>query len=133
MTKGIYCLVFSIRKNLNLKIGRSRKSHKFPKGFYCYVGSGMNNLEARINRHMSKGKNKFWHIDYLLDYADMLAVKTIKTNKKMECKISKMLEKFGKQPAKGFGSSDCKCNSHLHHFKENPLADERFLSVFYRQ
>ncbi|MFH1444951.1 MAG: GIY-YIG nuclease family protein [Nanoarchaeota archaeon] len=131
MNQGIYCLVFNLRQNMKVQIGKRKNKDVFPKGFYCYVGSGMNNLDARINRHLSKDKNKKWHIDYLLDHADMAGVKTILTRKKLECKTSDRVKELSdSEPAKGFGSSDCKCDAHLHYFKENPLGDERFLSIF---
>jgi sugar fermentation stimulation protein A len=116
---------------MKLNIGRRKSKDIFPKGFYCYVGSGMNSLGTRILRHVSKYKKKHWHIDYLLDYADIIGIKTIPTIKRIECNISNLVDKISDgRPAKGFGSSDCKCQTHLYYFKENPLANEKFLSVF---
>jgi len=63
--KGVYILLINVGKNLRLKIG-SLGMINFVNGKYAYVGSAQNNLEKRVERHMSKNKKKFWHIDYLL-------------------------------------------------------------------
>ncbi|MBU0898811.1 MAG: GIY-YIG nuclease family protein [Nanoarchaeota archaeon] len=131
MSKGIYCLVLALRKDVKIPVGIRKKEYEFPKGFYCYVGSGMKSLESRIHRHQSKNKKKFWNIDYFLDYADIVAVKTIQTNKKIECKVSNIVKSVSEdRHIKGFGSSDCKCPTHLHYFKDSPLENDKFISVF---
>ena len=125
MTKGIYILVVSVSKDINVNVG-ALDSVKFEKGVYAYVGSAQNNLEKRIERHLRKTKQKFWHIDYLLDNANVKVLKVFYKNagKSEECKVA---NKIGERcvPTKGFGSSDCKCKSHL--FK---LEDYQFLGEF---
>jgi len=125
MTKGIYILVVSVSKDINVNVG-ALGSVNFEKGVYAYVGSAQNNLEKRIERHLRKTKQKFWHIDYLLDDANVEVLKVFYENagKSEECKVA---NKIGERcvPTKGFGSSDCKCKSHL--FK---LKDYQFLSEF---
>jgi Uri superfamily endonuclease len=64
MTKGIYILVVSVSKDINVNVG-ALGSVNFEKDLYAYVGSAQNNLEKRIERHLRKTKQKFWHIDYL--------------------------------------------------------------------
>lgn len=111
--KGIYVLLIEVEKNINIRIGNLRRIN-FRKGFYAYIGSAQNNLEKRIERHLKKEKKKFWHIDYLLSssFAKVNIVFYKETDKEEECKIAKMLSKIAKQ-IKGFGSSDCNCESHL--------------------
>jgi Uri superfamily endonuclease len=125
MAKGIYILVVSVSKDINVNVG-ALGSVKFEKGVYAYVGSAQNNLEKRIERHLRKTKQKFWHIDYLLDDANVKVLKVFYENagKSEECKVA---NKIGERcvPTKGFGSSDCKCKSHL--FK---LEDYQFLGEF---
>ena len=125
MTKGIYILVVSVSKDINVNVG-ALDSVKFEKGVYAYVGSAQNNLEKRIERHLRKTKQKFWHIDYLLDDANVEVLKVFYENagKSEECNVA---NKIGERcvPTKGFGSSDCKCKSHL--FK---LEDYQFLGEF---
>jgi Uri superfamily endonuclease len=125
MAKGVYILVVSVSKDINVNVG-ALGSVKFEKGVYAYVGSAQNNLEKRIERHLRKTKQKFWHIDYLLDDANVKVLKVFYENagKSEECKVA---NKIGERcvPTKGFGSSDCKCKSHL--FK---LEDYQFLGEF---
>ncbi len=91
----------------------------FKKGNYIYIGSAKGCLEARLRRHLKKEKRIFWHIDYLLENkkAKILQIWTI--DKKMECQTA---EVFCQDPTteiikKGFGSSDCKCETHLFYIK----------------
>lgn len=75
-------------------------------------------MEKRIERHLRKTKQKFWHIDYLLDDANVEVLKVFhkKAGRLEECKIAKNISEIG-VPVKGFGSSDCKCESHLFKLK----------------
>jgi len=117
MAKGVYILVVSVSKDINVNVG-ALGSLNFEKGLYAYVGSAQNNLEKRIERHLRKTKQKFWHIDYLLDNANVEVLKVFhkKAGRLEECKIAKNISEIG-VPVKGFGSSDCKCKSHLFKLK----------------
>lgn len=115
--KGIYILVIELRRNSKIKIGALGKMD-FKKGIYVYIGSAQNNLEKRISRHLSKNKKIKWHIDYLLNNK-FVKIKKIfykKAGKIEECKTAKRLLKKEKSISK-FGSSDCKCGSHLFKIK----------------
>jgi Uri superfamily endonuclease len=116
--KGVYLLLINLKKNSRIKIGKLGKI-TFPKGFYVYVGSALNSLQARVARHLSSEKKLRWHIDYLLasPNAEVEMVITRQTEKRIECKVNEIIQKFGK-PVEKFGSSDCKCKSHLTYFKE---------------
>jgi Uri superfamily endonuclease len=111
--KGIYVLVISMSKDVNLNIGALGNVH-FEKGLYSYVGSAQNNLEKRVKRHLGKEKRVFWHIDYLLndDVARILKVFYTPAKRIEECRISNKISQAG-IPVEGFGSSDCKCKAHL--------------------
>jgi Uri superfamily endonuclease len=128
MAKGIYTLVLSVSKDIDVNIG-ALGCVNFEKGLYAYVGSAQNNLEKRIERHLGKTKRKFWHIDHLLDDAHVEVVKVFnkQAERLEECKIAKRINEIG-VPIKGFGSSDCKCESHL--FK---VEDYQFLREFMRE
>lgn len=119
--KGIYSLVVRLKKATRIKIGSLGKI-AFPKGYYVYVGSAMNNLQARIARHLKSKKKLRWHIDYLLasPNVEIEAIVTKQTRKRIECKLNRRIQEFGK-PVERFGCSDCKCKGHLTYFKE--LAD----------
>jgi Uri superfamily endonuclease len=121
--KGIYVLIISVDRDIQVNVG-ALGIFKFEKGLYAYVGSAQNYLEKRVKRHLGKNKKKFWHIDYLLDgsWTKVLRVYHKNAGRPEECKIAEELNKKG-VPIPGFGSSDCKCESHL--FK---IQDYDFLS-----
>ena len=111
--RGVYVLIISVVKDVRVHVG-ALGSVNFEKGLYAYVGSAQNSLEKRIARHLMMGKPKFWHIDYLLDNnaANVLKVFYKEAGKHEECKIAGRICEIG-VPIKSFGSSDCKCESHL--------------------
>ncbi|MCT8136706.1 GIY-YIG nuclease family protein [Anaerobacillus sp. CMMVII] len=86
----------------------------FQKGFYVYVGSAKRNIQHRINRHIRIEKKQRWHFDYLRPFVEVLEVETFPGNEG-ECLLFQRLmkESRGSTPVKGFGSSDCRCTSHL--------------------
>jgi endonuclease-3 len=123
--KGLYTLMICVAGNLTVRTRRT--AFTFQKGLYLYVGSAMgpydNSLEARIARHLKKHKRNFWHIDYLLR-SNKVAIKAVvysQSAKRSECKLASNLENQLNQVVliSGFGSSDCKCTSHLFHVRPN--------------
>ncbi len=109
--KGSYVLIINLKKEKEIEIGRLGRI-LFNKGYYAYVGSGLNNLEKRVGRHLRKNKKKKWHIDYLLEEGKIEEIFYRESDRKEECNIARILsKKFNFIP--GFGSSDCKCRSHL--------------------
>jgi Uri superfamily endonuclease len=123
--KGSYILVILIEKDIEILIGALGKI-KFQKGFYFYVGSAMGSygsstLANRVKRHlMNKDKKSIhWHIDYLLNDIKTILIKIylIPSIDPIECFIAGELFKVSKNYIKNFGSTDCKCKSHLFYFK----------------
>jgi len=90
--KGVYALFILIKKDISVKVGA--------------LG-------------VIKKKKKFWHIDYLLTQRPVEIEKIIckEAKKEEECKLARALTKFG-EPIRGFGCSDCHCESHLFRIKE---------------
>lgn len=120
MSKGAYCLLMKLDVDSDIAIGR-RPPARFLSGFYCYVGSAMNNLEKRIQRHMSQDKALHWHIDWFLEHARIVDVKSIESDKRLECGLSQDIARLsGRVLMRKFGSSDCSCESHLHYFRRDP-------------
>lgn len=111
--KGIYILIIRMKEDSKIKIAKLG-SMIFKKGTYAYIGSGQVNLEKRIKRHLSRKKKMHWHIDYLLKNKNSrIAEVHYKLGKKQEeCKTAGYLLK-NNRPIDKFGSSDCKCASHL--------------------
>jgi Uri superfamily endonuclease len=104
-----------VRAATELETGRLGRIH-FNPGCYAYLGSalGAGGLEARISRHLRCGKRRHWHIDYLLESADVVRIWTIAGNQRLECTLARLLTTFrGARVVAGFGASDCNCVSHL--------------------
>jgi sugar fermentation stimulation protein A len=118
---GFYQLVITLRQERDIRVGRHGR-FRFPAGLYVYTGSAKRSLESRIARHLRTRKKMRWHIDYLLRYGRVLEVKRYTTSDKSECELSQRVEKVkgSRIVAAGFGSSDCKCASHLFYFWRNP-------------
>jgi len=128
IVNGVYVLIILVSQDVGINVG-ALDIVNFEKGLYAYVGSAQMSFEKRLTRHLKKVKKKFWHIDYLLDNDAVKFLKLFhkKAGKLEECKIAIILGKRG-LPVKGFGSSDCKCTSHL--FK---LKNYHFLREFMRE
>jgi sugar fermentation stimulation protein A len=108
---GAYILILYNPKAQRIKVGKLGEIH-FPRGYYFYVGSGMKNLRQRVNRHFRKKKKVKWHIDYLTKKFKVIKAKLFPSSRRLECPIAKILSARLRM-VKGFGSSDCKCESHL--------------------
>ncbi|MCW4037384.1 MAG: DUF123 domain-containing protein, partial [Candidatus Bathyarchaeota archaeon] len=76
---GVYTLVIELVEATTLQIGMLGVQ-RFPEGHYTYTGSALGErsttLRNRVRRHLTRGKRKHWHIDYLLE-ADVSRVKTV--------------------------------------------------------
>lgn len=114
MTKGSYQLFLHLQKATVLQVGRLG-TFLFPKGRYVYSGSALNGLEARLARHRRQHKTLHWHIDYLLRHARITEITVYPSSRRVECVLNRhMLKRPGAEIiARGFGSSDCRCVSHL--------------------
>ena len=115
--RGAYCLCIYITVDAEIDVGALGRI-RFPQGRYIYVGSAMNGLKARVCRHMNTSRGIYgaihWHIDYLLK-EPKVSIESIyiqETDRREECIIASAISELGK-PVKGFGSSDCRCFSHL--------------------
>lgn len=117
--KGIYVLIIDVAEDIDVNVGALGKT-ALAKGLYAYVGSAQTNLDKRIKRHFKNEKQKFWHIDYLLDHdtAKIIQVLYREANKTEECKTAKTIGEKGK-PILHFGSSDCECKSHLYQIENH--------------
>jgi Uri superfamily endonuclease len=122
MADRTYALCISLDRNNSRPVGK-RRTMEFKRGFYIYVGSAKTNLSSRIKRHLSKDKKLFWHIDYLLSSGNS-RVKEVWVGGREECALAQAFCKQGFTPIDGFGSSDCRCLSHLFFTQDISLAAE---------
>jgi Uri superfamily endonuclease len=110
--KGTYILLIELTQGLEISVGKLGLL-AFPQGSYAYVGSAMNGFKSRIGYHLRRKKKPRWHIDYLLERASIREITLFETEERAECILAQTLSKeFPSIP--GFGSSDCRCNSHLY-------------------
>jgi Uri superfamily endonuclease len=110
--KGSYILLIELATRKDILVGKLGYV-SFPKASYAYVGSAMNGLRARLARHLREEKRLHWHIDYLLKEAEIEEIIICRAEERVECSLAQGLAgEFQFIP--GFGSSDCKCRSHLY-------------------
>jgi len=123
---GSYVLLIEVPEKQIITVGRLKAVH-FPGGYYAYVGSAMGGFKSRLNRHTKGGKKPHWHIDYLLQKASITKIILCQTEDRLECTIAQALSRqFDSIP--GFGSSDCKCPSHLFFTTEEKKMLSRIMS-----
>lgn len=121
MDKGTYALVIHLENDSTSAVGKLGE-FVFPRGYYMYCGSALGGLDARIKRHLSSDKQLHWHIDYLLQYADVVEVWYIISDQRLECVLCDEARQLfdSADVAPGFGSTDCRCPSHLLYLKTKP-------------
>ncbi|MHA1440967.1 MAG: GIY-YIG nuclease family protein [Candidatus Heimdallarchaeota archaeon] len=123
--KGTYVLIiFNTEKN-TIRIG-SLGDIAFSNSYYIYIGSalGPGGLGSRLWRHFRKDKKIHWHIDYFLmaESSKIIGAGELESDEKIECEIAQKIQNSYAEdeliPVKKFGSSDCKCKTHLFKLKE---------------
>ncbi len=120
---GTYALVFRAKRKRRLIIGKLGTLSLQP-GFYVYVGSafGPGGLKARIGHHRKNSSRNHWHIDYLSEYLPPDEAWYTTDLTRREHHWSEVLSHAAGAsiPLPGFGSSDCRCISHLYFFSSRP-------------
>ncbi|UCF92140.1 MAG: GIY-YIG nuclease family protein [Desulfobacterales bacterium] len=120
---GTYALVLVSAADVGLPIGKFGELHVRP-GFYIYVGSafGPGGLKARLAHHRHISRRPRWHIDYLRAVTRLEAVWYTYDPARREHQWSEVLSQSPNAavPLPGFGSSDCRCASHLYFFETQP-------------
>ena len=119
---GIYVLIILLDAPRVIDVGSLGKL-AFRRGYYTYTGSAMGSVTPRLRRHMASVKTLHWHVDFLLKHASLEYVLLLPLLDKLECEINAAIQNRPEQvnPVFRFGSSDCRCLTHLFHFVENPL------------
>ena len=125
--KGAYALILKLDREATITVGRLT-TFAFPDGYYLYIGSALGGLFPRIERHIQGGKKLHWHIDYLRCEARVVEVWYLVSEERLECDWYRAAADMPGASilVNGFGSSGCRCRSHLVYFKSMPtLADFR--------
>jgi len=86
-------------------------------GVYAYIGSarGPGGLAARLRHHLKRTTKPHWHIDYLRQQLPIHEIWYTCGTARLEHPWAKALDALPSNhpPMPGFGSSDCRCPSHL--------------------
>ena len=114
---GTYALLTRVDTPISIAIGKLGVL-SFDAGCYCYVGSALSGVQGRVARHLRPEKKVRWHVDYLLQHAQTVAVLCRYSRERLECRIAQELKNLGLASVRGFGASDCQCSSHLFHHPE---------------
>ncbi len=110
-----YVLVIRVSEEMDIQVG-ALGNIRFERGYYMYVGSAKVGI-SRVCRHFKKDKKLRWHIDYLTSRAEVICAYLFNME---ECELSEMLSKRY-SGIRGFGCSDCKCETHLYFSREFPV------------
>ncbi|MGD9016568.1 MAG: GIY-YIG nuclease family protein [Desulfobacterales bacterium] len=122
-SKGNYILLSNMESPETLLVGGLGRRY-FPAGVYAYAGSafGPGGLKGRLNRHLNPSTSCRWHLDYLKGRVRLVEIWWSQTPENIEhCWVKALMALPGAAiPVAGFGSSDCRCRSHLVHFGALP-------------
>ena len=120
---GTYALVLASTKAAPIRVGRLGSLQLQP-GFYVYIGSahGPGGLRARLAHHLEVTVRPHWHIDYLRAHTTPVEVWYVYDRNRWECRWASCLLRMrgASVPLTGFGSSDCRCETHLYIFESRP-------------
>ncbi len=112
--KGTYALIIAVESETTIIVGKLGE-FAFPTGYYIYVGSARGGLFQRVRRHLREDKRLRWHVDYLLEHAKVVEVWYALGDERRECQWASTAKEMphGRIIVPAFGSSDCRCPSHL--------------------
>jgi Uri superfamily endonuclease len=114
--RGTYVLVLKLARPSVVSVGFLGRV-RFERGYYAYVGSARRGMRSRLSRHLAVEKRKRWHIDWLTTHPNAVPIAVATTERTgLECKIAERLSAQAEALVRGFGCSDCKCESHLCYF-----------------
>ena len=128
--KGTYVLIFNLESDCRIAVGKLGW-FAFPSGWYAYSGSalGPGGLAGRLRHHLHIAGHPHWHMDFLRPHGRIAEIWYGHGPAYDEHRWSGILVRMAgtRAVAKGFGSSDCRCETHLIHFTTQPaIASFRF-------
>jgi len=109
--KGSYLILLFLKEPE--EISTRGKAWSLETGYYLYIGSAMKSLSERVKRHLVERKKRHWHIDFLREKAEVVAVLLLPSEHRREEQLSRFVSNYGKQ-VPGFGATDCKTDSNLY-------------------
>ncbi len=121
--KGTYILHLELESEKRLLVGKFG-AIRLAVGPYAYVGRafGPGGLAARLAHHLKGAASMHWHIDFLRPHARVREIWFGHTSPSDEHLWIRALSQIRgvTVPVEGFGSSDCRCRSHLVRFTRAP-------------
>jgi Uri superfamily endonuclease len=118
---GVYALWLRLQRPLRLNVGALGEV-PFRAGHYLYLGSAGSGLRRRLKRYLQGCAHVFWHIDHLLPHVTLIAICLRKNLRLSECELRRRLAAppHIQEGPPGFGSSDCRCSTHLLYSRASP-------------
>ncbi len=120
---GTYALLLYKGRAGRIRVGRLG-TFQFPAGWYVYVGSarGPGGLRARLTHHWQPARSPHWHLDFLRQQAVPIEVGWKTGARRVECAWARMVGCIpgAALAVERFGSSDCRCPTHLWYFGVRP-------------
>jgi len=121
--KGTYALILKANAKFHCQIGKLG-TMTGEAGNYIYVGSafGSGGIAARLKHHLAIAKKPHWHLDYLRPHLQPGEVWISVSSERLEHRWAEMILDLPGAviPLNTFGSSDCRCKSHLFYFSKTP-------------
>ena len=120
---GSYVLVLWMAQACALTVG-SLGRITLPRGYLLYTGSARGGLRSRVQRYLRHPTHLHWHIDHLMQAAELLEIWYVESSARLECVwASRLLSGGLAAAARHFGSSDCRCPTHLFRAEMHPSPD----------
>ena len=134
-SSGTYVLILFCPREEQVQIGKLGPL-QLHRGFYVYVGSafGPGGLRSRLAHHARLSSRPHWHIDYLRSRTNLDQVWYFHERIRREHQWAHIIQALSgaSVPMARFGSSDCKCKTHLFFFTRRPSFREFADSVISR-
>ena len=120
---GTYALILFCSRAERVQIGKLG-ALELRRGFYVYVGSAMGpgGVRARLAHHQKVSQRPHWHIDYLRLHTRLDRIWSSHSRVRREHQWARLIGAMpgASVPNAGFGSSDCRCKTHLFFFARRP-------------
>jgi len=124
---GAYALILFCSQEGPVQIGKLGILQP-RRGFYVYVGSavGPGGVRARVAHHQKLSPRPHWHIDYLRPHTCLDRIWYSHDRLCREHQWARVISglRGASIPIAGFGSSDCRCKTHLFFFTRRPSFNE---------
>ncbi len=122
---GTYALLFACPRPARPRVGALGRVALEP-GYLVYVGSafGPGGLGGRLRHHLRRCSRPRWHVDHLRPHTRLLGAWCCNGDRDLEHAWAEAFADLpgASRPRLGFGSSDCRCPSHLLHLPRRPGA-----------